>query len=82
MGANCCGGDKSNKRGETNLQSRGKGGPLDLKDIPIATVLKAQSLMRGFLARRRVKKTYGFEMRTGLMGNRNNPNLDPGELEK
>jgi hypothetical protein len=81
MGAACCGG-KSNTKGETNLQTRGKGGVTDLKDIPIATVIKAQSLMRGFIARRRVKKTYGFEMRTGLMGNRNNPNLDPDELEK
>ena len=54
----------------------------DLNGFPLATVIKAQSLMRGFLTRRRVKRTYGFEMRTGLMGNRLNPNLDPDELEK
>lgn len=53
-----------------------------MKKIPIATVIKAQSLMRGFMARRRVKKLYGFEMRTGLMGNRANTNLDPDELDK
>ena len=53
-----------------------------MNGFPLATVIKAQSLMRGFLTRRRVKRTYGFEMRTGLMGNRMNPNLDPDELEK
>ena len=55
---------------------------MDLKKIPILTVIKAQSLMRGFLARRRVKRLYGFEMRTGLMGNRGNTNLDPDQLDK
>jgi hypothetical protein len=41
--------------------------------------------MRGFLARRRVRKTHGFEMRGGgLMGKSKNSNLhlDPNELEK
>lgn len=38
--------------------------------------------MRGFLARRRVKKAYGFETKTGFMGRRANTNIDPNELEK
>ena len=70
MGATCCGGNKSNPRGETNLQTykgKGRGNSTDLNSLPIFTVIKAQALMRGFLARRRVKKLYGFEMRTGLM---------------
>lgn len=81
MGAKCCGGEKPDPRGETNLKNRGKDSG-DLSKIPIATVIKAQSLMRGFLTRRRVKRTYGFEMRSGLMANRGNRNLDPDELEK
>ena len=39
-------------------------------------------MMRGFLARRRVKKAYGFETKTGFMNRRANPNIDPNELEK
>jgi len=39
--------------------------------------------MRGFLARRRVKKTHGFETRIGMGKSKNsNLNLDPNELEK
>ena len=80
MGAKCCGGEKQDPRTETNLKKHADTN--DLNGFPLATVIKAQSLMRGFLTRRRVKRTYGFEMRTGLMGNRMNPNLDPDELEK
>ena len=80
MGAKCCGGEKSNPKGEANLMGKGK--DMDFKKIPIATVLKAQSLMRGFLVRRRVKRTYGFEMRKGLIGGSFSHNLNPEELEK
>lgn len=38
--------------------------------------------MRGFLTRRRVKRTYGFEMRPGLMRSGMNRSLSPEELEK
>ena len=82
MGATCCGGNKSNPRGETNLQTyKGKRGETtDLNSLPIFTVIKAQALMRGFLARRRVKKLYGFEMRTGLMAGTSGKSLNQEEL--
>ena len=81
----CCGGSKSNAKGETNLQAKGTSPQTqDLNKIPIFTVIKAQALLRGFLARRRVKKAYGFEMSRGLIGRNKNAhlNLDPNELEK
>ena len=84
MGATCCGGNQSNPRGETNLRTyKGKKGEPtpDLNNIPIFTVIKAQALMRGFLARRRVKKLYGFEMRRGLMAGTSGKSLTKEELE-
>ena len=59
MGASCCGGNKSNKKGEANL----KGMDGKVETFPLATVIKAQALMRGFIARRKVKRIYGYEMR-------------------
>ena len=48
----------------------------------LATVIKAQALMRGFLARRRVKKVYGYEMSRGLMMRGTiHIEMDPQKLE-
>jgi hypothetical protein len=59
-----------------------KTGDMDLKGIPILTVIKAQALMRGFLARRRVKKVYGYEMSRGLMMRGTvHIEMDPQKLE-
>ena len=79
MGA-CCGGQtKADK--SVNLMSK-KTGDMDLKGIPILTVIKAQALMRGFLARRRVKKVYGYEMSRGLMMRGTiHIEMDPQKLE-
>lgn len=51
--------------------------------IPIHLVVKMQSTMRGFLARKRVKKIYGFEMTPGLL-NRGTVHIemDPERLEE
>ena len=55
---------------------------IDLKGIPIFTVIKAQALMRGFLARRWVKKVYGYEMSRGLMMRGSvHIEMDPQKLE-
>ena len=51
--------------------------------IPIFTVIKFQAIIRGFLARRRVKKIYGYEMTHGLMNRGNNQvEMDPEKLEE
>ena len=39
----------------------------DLKNIPIHSVIRMQSLVKGFLTRRMIKKIYGFEMTQGLL---------------
>lgn len=78
MGTCCGGGTRANK--DANLMS--KNNDMDLKGIPIFTVIKAQSLMRGFLARRRVKRTYGYEMSRGLMMRGSvHIEMDPQKLE-
>jgi hypothetical protein len=76
----CCGGQsRANK--DVNLMSKNQK-DMDLKGIPISTVIKAQSLMRGFLARRRVKKVYGYEMSRGLMMRGSvHIEMDPQKLE-
>ena len=76
---NCCGAEHNTQ--ETNLKDRGSAERYE--HIPIATVLKFQSIIRGFIARRRVKKTYGFEMTHGLM-NRGTVHveMDPEKLEE
>lgn len=74
---NCCS-NQNKQNNDINLKDKGK-------TIPLATVIKAQSLMRGFLARRRVKRTFGFEASPGIMHRRKyNPNiqLDPVRLEQ
>jgi len=55
-----------------------------MKTFPIATVIKAQALMRGMLARRRVKRAYGFEMSPSLFNRRptNIVELDPVKLKE
>ena len=74
----CCSGDAN--RNETNLSRKG-----ELNTVPLAMVIKAQALMRGMLARKRVKRAYGFEISTGLFHRRGGTNLvemDPVKLEE
>ena len=54
-----------------------------LNKLPIFTVIKAQAFIRGLLARRRVKRVYGFQMSQGLM-NRGTVHIemDPEKLEE
>jgi hypothetical protein len=62
MGANCCGGDEKQNK-DTNLMRQG-GRYVSNKDylnkVPIMLVIRAQALIRGFLARNKVKKIYGY----------------------
>ena len=62
---NCC----SNETQDNNDQNINKisKSRRDLKAIPIHTVVRMQALIRGFIARRVVKKIYGFEMSQGLL---------------
>jgi hypothetical protein len=75
---NCCGGGTKNNK-DANFSRKG---PDNLDGIPIFTVIKAQALMRGFLARRKVKKVYGYEMSRGLMMRGSvHIEMDPQKLE-
>lgn len=38
-----------------------------LKTIPIIHVVKMQSLIRGYIARKKVQRVYGFKLTAGLM---------------
>ena len=78
---NCCAAEHNTQ--ETNLRDRGSSGSKDrFEHIPIGTILKFQSIIIGFLARRRVKKLYGFEMTHGLMNRAVHVEMDPEKLEE
>lgn len=90
MGATCCGGDEKRDK-DANLMRRSgriatKGMKIDDKvmgAIPIHVVVRMQAVMRGYLARKRVKKIYGFAMTPGLL-NRGTVHIemDPERLEE
>lgn len=82
MGASCCGGEEKKDR-DANLMRKGNGKDTDLKNMPIFTIIKAQAMMRGFLARRRVKKNFGYEMSPGLLQRGTvHIEMDPEKLEE
>lgn len=54
----CCAKDGT-KNKDANLARKDMQG---LNKLPIFTVIKAQALIRGFLARRKIKRVYGFQM--------------------
>ena len=68
MGSACCGNAEKNlNEKDANFSRKGrKGGKAPevdkewAKDLPVFTVIKFQAIIRGFLARKRVKKVYGF----------------------
>ena len=76
----CCAAEKNTQ--ETNLMAN-KAEDHQFGNIPIYTVIKFQAITRGYLARRKVKSTYGFEMTHGLM-NRGTTHIemDPEKLEE
>lgn len=51
--------------------------------LPIPIIVKMQAIMRGYLARKRIKKVYGYEMTPGLL-NRGTVHIemDPEKLEE
>ena len=90
MGASCCGGEEKKDKDANLMRNRGKLGkgkvtidPKVMATIPLPTVVKMQSIMRGFLARKRIKKVYGYEMTPGLL-NRGTVHIemDPEKLEE
>ena len=89
MGATCCGG-KGKTENDTNLMrnrsKKDKNFKMDDKvmaGLPISTIVKMQAMMRGFLARKKIKKVYGYEMTPGLL-NRGTVHIemDPEKLEE
>lgn len=84
---NCC----SNETQEDRETSFGKGGKYktqsrqarDINLIPLSTIIRVQSLIRGYLTRKMVKKIYGFEMSQGLlMRGTVHIEMDPEKLEE
>ena len=57
-----------------------RGGSKDHKNVPIHLVVKMQALARGFIARRKVQRVYGFQMSEGLLYRQFD--LDPEKLEE
>ena len=90
MGASCCGGEEKRDK-DANLSRKGgripsKGMKIDdrvMGQIPLHMVVKMQSMMRGYMARKKVKRVYGFEMTPGLL-NRGTIHIemDPVKLEE
>ena len=91
MGASCCGGEEKRDKDANLMRNRGgmkgsKGVKIDEKimsTIPLPTVVKMQAIMRGFLARKKIKRVYGYEMTPGLL-NRGTVHIemDPEKLEE
>ena len=79
MGGVCCGGEEKRNK-DMNLSVKGQD---YLNKLPIFTVVKAQAIIRGFLARRRVRRVYGYQMSPGLL-NRGTVHIemDPEKLEE
>jgi len=71
MGA-CCS-SNSDPKHEANLQKRYE----HLDEIPATLIIKCQAMIRGFLARRRVKNTFGYEMSPNLISGKVKINIDP-----
>ena len=87
----CCGG-KSRQDNDTNMLHKGSKinsklpttmDPKMMSTLPISTVVKIQSLFRGYLTRKKIKKLYDFEMTPGLL-NRTTilVEMDPEKLEE
>lgn len=87
----CCGG-KSRQDNDTNMLHKGSKvnsklpatmDPKMMSTLPINMVIKIQSLFRGYLTRKKIKKIYGFEMTPGLL-NRTTilVEMDPEKLEE
>jgi len=62
---NCCHNETKNDS-EKNMNKKTES-RRDIKKVPVHLVIKMQSLIRGFLIRRIIKRIYGFEMSKGLL---------------
>ena len=80
MGKACCS-NKDVEDKDTNLSRRKRSGKKNTvnedfgKKLPLATVIKFQAIIRGFLTRRQVRNTYGFTMTPGML-NRNKLHIE------
>ena len=54
----------------------------DYTTIPIWKIIKCQSLIRGMLARKKVKSIYGWEVSPNLFARRIQDYIDPVKLEE
>ena len=88
MGKACCSYKNDTDNRDVNFSRKGRknGAPkVDsewTKDIPLFTVIKFQAIIRGYLARRRVKKIYGFERTPGMLNRgRIHIEMDPEQLQ-
>ena len=77
MGGACCGNKEKNmNEKDADLSRSSKKGRKTKKetlngdfgkDLPLFTVIKFQAIIRGYLARKRVKKVYGFVRTPGML---------------
>ena len=67
--ARCCKGDEKVVGYEKNLTRKGEPSRSEkyYGNVDIWTLIKFQALMRGYLARKKVREAYGWEMTPGLM---------------
>ena len=78
---NCCHKDKKDAK-DVNLTTRG-GGRLSFKGDDMFLLVKCQSMIRGYLARKKVKKIYGFSASPGLINRTTlHIEMDPAKLEE
>lgn len=58
----CC--SAENNKQETNLMTK----EVETENVNVFMLIKVQAMIRGMLARKKVKAVYGYAMKPGLVG--------------
>jgi hypothetical protein len=77
----CC--SAENNKSETNLMAKEND---QVDHVNVFLLIKVQAMIRGMLARKKVKAVYGYSMKPGLVGRKLpgtvNIEMDPQKLEE
>jgi hypothetical protein len=77
---NCCEAEQ-NKEEKNLMNPMNMEGPKGEKTIPLHTIVKFQAMIRGYLARKAVRKIYGYQVNmTGLMTRRTDTEIGAEKL--
>ena len=77
----CCHKDKTDSK-DINLTTKG-GTKLSFQLDEVYLLVKCQSMIRGYLTRKKVKKAYGFQASPGLINRTTlHIEMDPAKLEE